>query len=195
MITWRVETAAASDPVSVTELKTHLRIDGSDEDTLLLLYIQAATEAARNITNRVFIHTTFEEWFPCFRNVMELRQSPLVSVSSIRYLDSDGNEQPLDSSVYQVLPNGIVGRIKLAYNQSWPATQANDLAVKVTYVAGYSEDADDVPKSIRNWILAHAGDAYRHRTLNADLVGNYREVTPIPSLAGLLDPYIVPKVA
>ena len=54
---------AATDVVSVAEIKSHLRIDTSDEDTLLGVYIDAATEMAENYCGRHFITHEYKLYF------------------------------------------------------------------------------------------------------------------------------------
>ena len=54
---------ATVDVVSVAEIKSHLRIDTSDEDTLLGLYIDSATEMAENYCGRHFITHEYKLYF------------------------------------------------------------------------------------------------------------------------------------
>ena len=75
--------SAPTGPVSLTEIKKHLRIDHSDEDTLLSSYITAAREQAEHLTGRAFGErqlklTTLQG---CMQIV--LPYPPLVSVDSV----------------------------------------------------------------------------------------------------------------
>lgn len=49
--------------VTTAEIKSQLRIDTSDEDTLLGTYITAATQMAENYCQRHFITATYKLWF------------------------------------------------------------------------------------------------------------------------------------
>ena len=53
----------ATKVVSVTDIKAQLRIDSSDEDTLLGYYIDAATDMAENYCNRHFITHQYKLYF------------------------------------------------------------------------------------------------------------------------------------
>jgi hypothetical protein len=56
-------TAATTQVVTTAELKAQLRIDTSDEDTLLATYISAATQMAEHYCNRHFINARYELFF------------------------------------------------------------------------------------------------------------------------------------
>lgn len=55
--------AATTQVVTTAELKAQLRIDTSDEDTLLATYISAATQMAEHYCNRHFIEAKYKLWF------------------------------------------------------------------------------------------------------------------------------------
>ena len=58
-----LQTAATTQVVTTAELKAQLRIDTSDEDTLLATYISAATQMAEHYCNRHFINARYEMFF------------------------------------------------------------------------------------------------------------------------------------
>lgn len=135
------------EPVSVAEAKQHLRIVNSDEDTLIESYIAAAREWVETFTNRTLVKSTWQYQTDGFSYYcidgdpyavgFRVPRAPLISVSSITYLDEAGAEQTLSSSYYNVDPNVEPGLVSLAYNQTWPNTRATRNAVTVTYLAGY----------------------------------------------------------
>lgn len=88
---------------------------------------------------------------------------PLQSVSSITYLDNEGDQQTLASSKYRVDSSSRVGRITPAYGESWPATRPVTGAVTITFVAGYGDAATDVPEETRQAILILAGQMWVQR--------------------------------
>ena len=64
--------AATTQVVSTAELKSQLRIDTSDEDTLLATYISAATQMAEHYCNRHFITAKYKLWFNELPNCFSL---------------------------------------------------------------------------------------------------------------------------
>jgi len=53
-------TEPASNPVTLAEAKLHLRIDNSDDDTLIASLISAATRWAEDYCDRTFCHTQWQ---------------------------------------------------------------------------------------------------------------------------------------
>lgn len=112
---------------------------------------------------------------------------PLQSVSSITFVDTNGDTQTLATSVYQVVnrqrqPSMIVE----AYGQSWPSTRDIYHSVSVTFIAGYGAAAD-VPSDIARAIELLVGDMDKHRS--SSVVG--RAVAELPALGRLIDKYRV----
>ena len=154
-------TAPAIEPITLTEVKEHLRIDSSNtsEDDFINTLIAAATVYYQSRSWRHLITATYKQYLEDFPAVgMELRKPPLQSVTSIKYEDINGVEQTLSSSVYQVDSKSEVGRIVLADGESFPDTDEVINAVTIEYKAGYGDAASDVPalvKSVLKLIVAH----------------------------------------
>ena len=95
-----VITAPVGEPVSISDAKTHLRIDLSDDDALLGAYITAARQKYEELTWRALRTQTLGQrlalWPSC--DHIALRRPPLQSVTSVTYTDSDGNAGTLASS-------------------------------------------------------------------------------------------------
>ena len=166
------------EPVTTAQAKTHARVDTSDDDTYIGTLITAARRYCEQYTRRTFVTTTYE-WtlrsLPAGELVVP--RPPLQSVSSIKYIDTDGNEQTWSSDDYQVSTAGVVGRIKPAYSETWPSYRGYDYdAVTVTFVAGYGDAAADVPQEIVHAIKFLVAHWYEHR--EPVLVGT--SITSIP---------------
>jgi uncharacterized phiE125 gp8 family phage protein len=156
----------ANDPVSLADAKNHLRVDISDDDTLISALITAAREHVEEATRRALITQTWRlslDQFPADDEI-ELPRPPLQSVSSIIYTDKDDTTSTLATSVYEVDTDGQPGRVKLAYGEDWPSdTLAETNPVKITFVAGYGDNASDVPQRWQQAILLLVGHWYENR--------------------------------
>jgi uncharacterized phiE125 gp8 family phage protein len=159
-----VVTPSTEEVVSVLEVKKHLKIDYSDEDGLILDYIQAATEYGETYQRRTFTTKTlacsFTGW-PCGR--IELKRGPIQSISSVKYYDVDGVLQTVASSNYWLDYLNQACVINPTFNL--PAAQNyRPGSVVVQYVAGYGTDPKLVPASTRQAIRFLAAHWFANRT-------------------------------
>lgn len=144
------QTSAPSvEPISTTEAKSHLRVDTSDDDTLIASYIKSARHYIENYINRQIIQATWVLKRRGFVDELYLPRGPLSSVSSIQYVDADGATQTLAGTVYTVDADSNPGRIVLAYGKSWPTVRDQINNVTITFVAGYGTATTDVPEPLR----------------------------------------------
>lgn len=133
-----------AEPITLAEMKVHLKVDADmvDDDALITSLIPSARDVVETGTGsnvarqQVMVDTTFQEvldWFPC-GNYIALSRVPLVSVSSITYVDTAGSTQTLSTDYYSV--DLKRGRIYLTYSSVWPSIRAIANSVTVTYLAG-----------------------------------------------------------
>jgi len=155
-------TAPLVEPVTLAEARAHLRATTTDEDALIQGWIAAARERAEDITHRRFITQTWDLVLDGFPSQFEMPNAPLVSVTSVKYLDEDDVEQTLASSAYQVDAVNQPGRILPAVNGEWPDTSEKINAVTVRFVCGYGLAAA-VPFAIKAAMLLMIGHLDSHR--------------------------------
>lgn len=170
-----LSSAPTAEPVTAAQLRDHLRFDSTEEDAMLNRLIAAARRRIEAWEWRAHITQTWQlvlDRFPPLRCSQDwtiyVPRPPLQSVSSITYLDNQGDQQTLSSSLYRVDTSSRVGRITPAYGESsppsgWPATRPVTGAVTVTFVAGYGDAATDVPEDTRQAILILAGQMWAQR--------------------------------
>ena len=163
--------APAEAPISLTRALGHLRVKSGEENDLVADLIVAVTtyvDGASGILGRALVTQTWDlklDRFPVSSLIpIEVQLPPLQSVSSIKYIDTDGVEQEWDNSEYQVASgeNSPLARILPAFNESWPITRNQPDAVTIRYVAGYGTPAD-VPGAIKSAMLLIIGELYERR--------------------------------
>jgi uncharacterized phiE125 gp8 family phage protein len=154
---------ATTQLVSLAETKIHLKQEEDADDSLISSLIKAATKKAQNVTKRQFLEATFESRLDRFPVCFEFPRPPLLSVVSIKYIDTDGNEQTFDSSKYSVDTFRTIGRAVLKSGESWPSVDDDINVVRVQWKAGYGTKQSDVPEDIRAAILLTVGHLYEHR--------------------------------
>lgn len=160
-------TPAATEPVSTSEAKAHLRVDTTDEDTLIASYVSAAVKYIETQTGPLITQTwdykVNREW-PLVDNYYSiyLPFSPVQSVTSVTYVDIDGATQTLSAGLYQTVLSAPNPYLTKAYNQDWPQIRDIPDAITVRFVAGYG-NAAAVPAPIKSAILLMVGRLYEHR--------------------------------
>ena len=151
------------EPISLVEAKSQIRVDISDDDTLISSYIKASRIDCEDFLNRQMITATWELYLDFFPSIIYLPRPPLQSVSSIKYYDSDDILQTISSSDYIVDTKSFQGRIVEASSYSWPSTYDKPNAVIVTFVCGYGDEGSDVPETFRQAIRLLVGHYYENR--------------------------------
>ena len=89
----KVDTAAASPVYTTAQMKTFLKVDVSDDDTLIDNLIEAATESCQIYTNQYFINTVVTQYSDNWKEFYSLYKSPVVSITHVKYYDSDDAQQ------------------------------------------------------------------------------------------------------
>lgn len=159
-------TPPAIEPVSLAEAKSHLRVDGTDEDDLITGWITTAREYAEGYQNRTYITQTWELWLDCWPrgDYIRIPRPPLQVVASVKYYGTDGTEYTMDPGDYIVDAVSEPGRVALGYGKTWPATTLRPVnGIVARYTAGYGDGAEDVPKMVKQAILLMVGHWYRNR--------------------------------
>ena len=181
-----VETAAAVTLIPTSTAKTYLKVDISEDDTLIANLIEAATQAAQDYTNRYFINTTLKMVADTWDDIATLYKSPVSSVTNIKYYDSDNSVQTLADTVYFVDSVSKPCQICLKVDQSYPSLAARKMAVEVNYVVGEGAAASDVNELVKSAVLLMVGHWYQNR--EAVVVGRIASEIPLGAKM-LLDQY------
>lgn len=194
--------APALEPVSLPEIKTHLRIDGSAEDTMLGGLIVAAREWAENYTRRSFIGQNWQLTLNADEfgaSTLSLPRAPVLALQSFSVADGQGGQTAVPLSTFVLLPSTDGAQLALAANAAYPAPFTSLASYVVNYRAGYGEAAADVPETIKLAIKQLVAHWFEHRG-EAALVparsGNtHFAITSVPLvIMALLDAYKVRSI-
>ena len=154
--------------ISADDIRSHARIDATDEDTQLEALSDAAEAEAEAYTWRKLLTQTWDQYYDRFADQLDLRFPPLYTtddsngVSSVSYTDTNGDTQTLATSVYEVAEEDGIAVVRRKYNQDWPSTRSHKDVVTVRFICGYGA-VSDVPERIKQAIRLHAAHYYRHR--------------------------------
>ena len=189
----RLVTVPAAEPLSTAQAKSHLRVDASDEDTLIDDLVKSARESIEEDTGLQLITATWRlylDQFPATGKLIRLPRPPLQSVSSIKYYDADGVLQTWTSTLYLVDIDAVPARIAEAPDEDWPDTQDRINAVEIEFVSGYGLAGSDLPEPINSALKLQLGHLFENR--EDVLVSSRVDVMPLVSGADAkLTPYRV----
>jgi uncharacterized phiE125 gp8 family phage protein len=172
-------TGPAVEPVTLAELKQHLRETGDDQNYSINFYITAAREHLETVCGRAFVSQTWDVFysaFPCGGECLQLPLGQLQSIDAFTYTDAGGSttEWTVEGSDLQTEDGATVahintashlgGMIVLPWAQVWPAATlktVNPIAIRGTF--GYGTQRLNVPSPLRQAIFLLAAHWYENR--------------------------------
>ncbi len=184
-------TAPALEPVSVAEVKNALRVEHTDDDTLIGYLITAARTNAEAYTRRAFITQTWKMFMDNFSgytngypwwggtqdipvsalnvyNSIEIPMAPLQSITHLKTYDDADVATTFSSSNYFVSTKSgdfaQPGSLTLREAGTWPIVYRVKDGVEIQFVAGYGTNATDVPQQIRMAIQEETTFLYNNRS-------------------------------
>lgn len=172
----------AAEPVTLSDLKEHLRITHNDEDALIAAMLAAAV---RTIEARAGLALLAQQWrltldAPPDETVL-LPVSPCAGLDAVAVIDADGAPQNVGAHLYEFAP-GAPGRLRPA--GPWPAPGAAIDGVRIDFTAGY-DNAASVPEPLKQAVKMLA--AHFHETRAAAREGRFYAVSQ--SVDALIAPY------
>lgn len=72
-----------------------------------------------------------------FADMARLPEAPVISLSSIQYVDVDGAGQTLSAAVYELRNDELEAAVVLKFNQAWPSIQPGS-RITITAEVGYA---------------------------------------------------------
>lgn len=134
-------TPPTTQPVSLEEAKNFCRILGNDDDAIISLLIDAATDYAQNVTGRQLCMATYQVVVGGKESPLRLPKAPLKAITSVTC-------------------NGVELDYALHYDYDVAFIEFSDTNdVTITYECGY----DVVPKSLQAWCLNKVSTLYENR--------------------------------
>ena len=166
-------------PVTLAEVKLHVHAeDFTDDDVTLLRLISEETDHLDGwwgILNKALKPQTWELTLDEFPETIQIPLGPVISVTSIKYDDVDGNEQTIGPANYVVDTVVRPGWVVPVAGFEWPELLDRINAVRVLFEAGYPDEPDTssgaesgavvstVPPSIKAAIILRVAARYEKR--------------------------------
>lgn len=157
-------TSPLVEPILLSEAKLFLRVEGTEEDTLITELITTAREYCENNQNRAYITQIWElalDRFPCC-DFIELAKGRLQSVESVKYYDTNNVEY--EFSDYNVDDYDVIGKVVLKHSKTWPSLTLRSVnGVIVRFTVGYGDNASDVPLRMKQAMYMLISHWYENR--------------------------------
>lgn len=160
----KVITPPTSEPVTLSEAKSHLRVDFADDDTYISGLISAARSYSEGFQKRSIPQQTLElsmDKFPVNSRTngscaIQLHSGPVQSVSSVKYTKSDVTVVTMTAGTDYL----VNSRDQIVPVTTWPVVDLISTdAIKIQYTAGYSS----VPPATKQALLLLIGHWYENR--------------------------------
>lgn len=180
-MSWQITIEPTTEPITTAEAKAHLRVDFSDEDTYIDTLIVTARKYCEAYCNRVFITQTWRQNLSEWTNPIQLKVNPVVSVTSLKYYDTNESQQTItDSSAnYQKDLNSDVAKIYEGLTNAFPAIGDTINPIEIITVCGYGA-ASDVPDDIKHAIKLMVSHLYENRDMVNVPLNNQASDIPMP---------------
>lgn len=182
-------------PVSLAVAKSHLRVDYTDDDALIGLYLAAAVSHLDGLAGILGRAIVSQQWrvsidggaMPNSGEWVEFPVLSLISVQSVKYYNTSNVLITASLADYEIVKTASWAYIQPATDKTWPAVFDRADAFQVEFTAGFG-DAAAVPAAIKSAILLMVGDMYRNRETVA--IGAAANVIPMSATVDrLIAPY------
>lgn len=147
--------------VPIQALRENLRLQSSELDSALLMFLRNAIDFAEIYTGRVFQAKTMEAYIDNFPadGILAIDKGPVNEIKSVGYYaPNDDTLKILPADNYQLDNIEMTARILFSGGVTADPYRLN--AVKITYTAGYT--VETLPRSARDAIILLASQRFLH---------------------------------
>lgn len=182
----------SAQPVTIGQMRSHLRLSGHEEDAVVTAAIAAAVSAIEEQTRRALITQTWvayitEAW-PAYDAVF-LPRPRLLSVVAVQYRNTAGTWTT--STNYRLQDASEPSAVWLTSTPADVATPETeqDAVWRITYIAGYGVEPNAVPDTLRAAVKLLAAHLFEAR--EPVVVGTIVSELPL-GIDRLIAPFRVP---
>ncbi len=155
-------TPPAAEPLTLPDVKTHLRLDGTAEDALLASLIAAARQYLEATAGLALITQNLRFYLDDWPadGLIQLAIAPLQGVESVTVYDAAGNPQAVSLAGHVLDAASSPARLFLA---AQPPTSRPLNGIEIDVVAGFGNTGADVPDTLTRAMLMHVALMYELR--------------------------------
>ena len=164
----RVTVTAKNLALTLNEAKQQVNwpADDTSSDNKISQIVERATAEFENDTGYCLITRTLEVSMVDFKEI-RFYERPVRAISSIQYYDAFDALQTWPTSNYSL--DLARNQVRFRRNYTTPAVSDRWDAVKITYTAGFGDEAKQVPQQFKQPVLLLVG----YYLENPDMMNNY----------------------
>lgn len=177
-MTYALTTPPAVEPLTLAEVKAHLRLDGADEDALLASLIRTAREHLERETGLCLISQAWRLYLDRWPKdvIVRILKFPVQSIEAVTVYEADGTAVDLPLQDHLLDGEGRPARLWLRKPPE-PGQAVN--GIEIDFSAGYGEAGTDVPDTLKRAMSIPIGHMFAFRGV----------VSPDEQPAGIPDGY------
>lgn len=157
-------TAPAAEPLTMDEVRLHVRVETEEEDALLDRLIRVARQRCEQYTGRVLITQSWRLALDSWPGrIVDLPFPPLSAVTSVSTLASDETASAVSAGLYAVDAAAVPGRIIRKSGNAWPVPGRTYNGIQIEFDAGYGANWNSVPEPLRQGMLLLIGHLFERR--------------------------------
>lgn len=142
-------TVAGACALSLVDAKVHLRVDHTEEDTLITSLAQAAHNVVSEAIGRVLTAETWTVALPGASGDLALPVRPVLTVESIAYFDGDDMPQTASVSDFYLFKDPDRPSMRPKDGKAWPSVRRRDDAMTITLTAGMASVPDELAAAMK----------------------------------------------
>lgn len=148
--------------VTLSEAKQHLKIDGDDQNSIISLYLAAAVKRCEDYRQASIMSAAHELYSSGFCSSFNLQKHPVTAINSVKYYDTDGALQTVDSAEYRLQSFRQPCFLEFDSEFDYPDLHDREWPVVINFNAGY-DSASSVPATIKLGVLNELGTFHEFR--------------------------------
>ncbi|MEZ5776025.1 MAG: head-tail connector protein [Hyphomicrobiaceae bacterium] len=154
----------AVEPLTLAEIKSHLRLDHGEEDALIASLLSAARLHLEMLLSSAFVTQSWrlvlDRWPD--DGIVAMPLAPVRTIDEVRLRDGSGASVVIDAARWFLAP-GPPARLAPGGSMIWPQPGRPIAGIEIDFTAGFGDTGDDVPGPIRQALRLLVADWYERR--------------------------------
>lgn len=159
-MTYALIVPPAAEPLTLAEVKAHLRLDATDEDALLTSLLKTAREHLERTSGLALMRQTLRLYLDGWPDgPVRIGRGPVQSIEAVRIFDGAGVARVLPILGHVLDGAALPARLWLPQRE---ATARAVNGIEIDFIAGYAS-ANEVPGDLKRALLTHVALMFSFR--------------------------------